>query len=324
MGQENPYDAEMYQANAAPTNSRLNGTIKSGFQTPKTLHGSVELIIPMLFWFKDIQIAIPSVAIPSGNRFIQVTLAQQNFLVGQEIRGDAVAGTIGVASVNTCELYVNNIFVNPEIHDIYIKRIGFNLIRIHKRQYAVQNQSANEILLSNFKFPIESICLAFQNTANVLNTNVDYGGASTGINHLDHWHYMSRVSRVDVTGNPITTYVDSQDYSVNNLTITSHGVVLYDNFPSLFYSSYIPFIKKSVTTPFDIGVHLVTFNVNTYEFQPSGHINLSRGREFYVSYNSTLVNTPISPTNPVYFIACAKAINFLLVSDGSCVLRYST
>jgi len=55
-------------------------------------------------------------------------------------------------------------------------------------------------------------------------------------------------------------------------------------------------------------------------YQPSGHLNISRARETYLKWNSTY----ISSTSPVDFIIVAVAINFLLITDGSAVLRYST
>ena len=326
VGQENASDAEFYQANVAPTNSRICGLYKDGYQTPKsTAHGNLEMFIPLLFWFnQDARLSIPSVSIPFGQRFIEITLAEQSELVGQELRGSAVAGTMGTVSVNTCELYVNNIFVNPEIHDIYIKRIGFNLIRVHRRQVTHLSISASDVLLNNFKWPIESFAVGFRPTDNELTSNTNYDGAGNGISHLDHWHYFSRVTRSDVTGNPVTCYADIQNESIDTITIRAHGIDIYNNFPGGFYNSYIPYQYSDLSTSDDIGVYQVLFNLYPGVYQPSGHINVSRAREFYVKYNSTNASTPISSANPVKMIASARAINFLLVSDGSAILRYST
>lgn len=327
VGQENPQHAEFYQASTAPTDSRICGLHKNGYQTPKdAAHGSIEMFIPLLFWFnRDPRLSIPSVSIPYGQRFITIDLASQNELVALEARGNSTGGTIGNVSVSTCELYVNNIFVNPEVHDIFIKRIGFNLIRVHRRQIARVSASNGEILLNNFKWPIESFYIGFRPTGNGLVTNTAFDGSGNGLNHLDHWHYFSRVTRNDVTGNPLTAYVDTQVRSINSMTVSAHGIDIYDNFPAAFYDSYIPFAYgDNIRTPTDIGAYMVTFNLYPGSYQPSGHINISRAREFYIKYKSEGMSTEISINNPVDVIASAKAINFLLVSDGSCVLRYST
>ncbi len=186
VGQENPSDAEFYQASIAPTSSRICGTYKSGFQTPQSAaHGSLEMFVPLLFWFnKDPRLAIPSVSIPFGQRFIEIDLAEQSLLVGQEVRVQQWQGTLGTVTVDTCELYVNNIFVNPEIHDIFIKRIGFNLIRVHRRQASRVNNTTGEVLLNNFKWPIEHFAFGFRPTGNGLSTNTNYDGSGNALNHF--------------------------------------------------------------------------------------------------------------------------------------------
>ena len=55
-------------------------------------------------------------------------------------------------------------------------------------------------------------------------------------------------------------------------------------------------------------------------YQPSGHLNVSRARETYLAWSSSYVGAQ----SAAQLIVVAVAINFLLVSDGSAVLRYST
>jgi hypothetical protein len=74
---------------------------------------------------RDVRLAVPSVAIPYGQRFIKVRLAAGNKLVNLVPRG-ANAGLYSDADVGgyltydnmlkSIELYINNLFVNPEIH----------------------------------------------------------------------------------------------------------------------------------------------------------------------------------------------------------------
>jgi hypothetical protein len=57
-------------------------------------------------------------------------------------------------------------------------------------------------------------------------------------------------------------------------------------------------------------------------------INVSRAREFYFKYYSSVINnkanngSPSVPSATLQIVA--SAINFLLISDGSAILRYST
>lgn len=48
-------------------------------------------------------------------------------------------GLITYPTVQSMSLYVNNIFTHPAVHDLYIKRIGFYLVRIHRRQKQAMN-----------------------------------------------------------------------------------------------------------------------------------------------------------------------------------------
>jgi hypothetical protein len=65
---------------------------------------------------------------------------------------------------------------------------------------------------------------------------------------------------------------------------------------------------------------MINFCLYPGTYQPSAHINISRAREFYIQYTSSIISTVVNGT----LIIVGIAINFLLVSDGSAVLRYST
>lgn len=129
--------------------------------------------IPLLFWFNnDPRLAIPSVSIPYGQRFIEFDFANANQIL-QHLHAynpalDAPGSNpVPVPDVSTCELWINNVFVNPEIHDIFIKRIGFSLIRVHRKQVIRVNKASDQLLLNQLKWPIETIYLGFRPTANV-------------------------------------------------------------------------------------------------------------------------------------------------------------
>jgi hypothetical protein len=48
-------------------------------------------------------------------------------------------------------------------------------------------------------------------------------------------------------------------------------------------------------------------------YQPSGHVNISRAREFYFLFNSATIGTVVPSVD---LVVVAIAINFLLISDG--------
>jgi hypothetical protein len=89
-----------------------------------------------------------------------------------------------------------------------------------------------------------------------------------------------------------------------------------------FYRDYMTYTYggPNINTPEDKGALMVNFCLYPGTYQPSGHMNLSRAREFFIQIASSYA----SASTPVDLIVMAAAINFLLISDGSAVLRYST
>lgn len=427
VGQEVPEEGFLSQPNwaasgVAPASitHRVKSQVCTGNQTPTAQKsGSLELFIPLLFWYnKDVRLAVPSVAIPFGQRFINLELASFAEMCGMYPRGASTfaspGGTLTEPSAGTLssiELYINNIFVNPDVHQIYIRRIGFSLIRVHRQQLYNANTSSQEVLLNNMKWPIEYLFVGMKIK--------DYHAGSTDTlkrTHLDKWHTFHQrgtgtynttgqsvykevaivtdggtlgiaisngeavvaltgtgtlavavaagdllvvdgllvtvttgaaaaaaVTGVSVARNngPAVTAsagiataarklvrqglqveTDTCTRTMTELTVKAHGISIYDRFPFAFFNGYAPYHYGGVqlNTPEDCGLAFVPFCLFPGTYQPSGHINVSRAREFYLNYESTVIDNSTEGT----LVIIASAINFLLISDGSAVLRYST
>jgi hypothetical protein len=339
MGQEQTKQAYYQYAQAAsgtaPGNSRATFGILNGHQTYKAQHPELELFVPLLFWFNtDASLSIPSVAIPYGQRYIKVDLATKEQLLRVIVNPDAPAGgtapVVTTPAISVCELYINNIFVQPDIHDIFIKRIGFSLVRVHRRQITNVNKSSDQILLQQLKWPIETIYCGLRPTANLTsNANVTTIGSQVSSLDpaMDDWHRFGQVSTSIVAGNVtagITSgYVlKSESNHVSTISVEAHGIQLYNNLPAQFFNSYIPYAYGgwNIVTPTDPGLFMITFNLYPGSYQPSGHINVSRAREFYFKYASTYITSTLTAD----LVVNASAINFLLISDGSAIMRYTT
>ena len=437
---------------------RIATTTHSGDQTPtgqKDVSVYKEMLIPLLFWnCNDVRLSVPSVAIPYGQRFIKCSLATGDKLCNLVPRGaggwtDAtIGGSLDYSNMlYNIVLYINNIFVNPEVHNIFIKRIGFTLIRVHRRQTLNADQSSAEVLLNQLKWPIETLFVGMK----IKNYNAS--DSATRRQFLNVWHKFSQVTltsraqqgwkagkttlksaaldlpngsttgptfnnatnsgvllrltdtaaaAVDVqtftgfatgdlvtfalstanapaipapvtvtyqvarvvngtaavssyleftatsesaaitfgTATPIvltlaatasvatqaaadlTSTVQVATKTVDTITISAHGIPIYNGLNSKFYNAYLPyhFGGANINTPEDIGAFMINFNLYPGTYQPSGHINVSRAREFYIAYTSSVISTSLVGT----LVVVASAINFLLISDGSAVLRYST
>jgi hypothetical protein len=364
---------------------------------------------------RDPRLSIPSVSIPYGQRYISVTLAAANLLL-QHLHAydpslDAPgSNTVATPDINTCELYINNIFVNPEIHDIFIKRIGFSLIRVHRQQTIRTNKASEQILLNNLKWPVETIYCGMRPTANtdVTSTTMltdwhrygemthstvvgggggDYPQMLGVFAALTNTGVSAQISGVSAAGRALDTVtaitglagasaptvaglnqylgfygfplMDPADFAdpaaptlvelntfwpavgvnatsttgvwggasmgdikyevcaptITDLSIQAHGVPLYNQIPATFFNSYIPYNYggSHIQTPDDCGVYMIPFNLYPGSYQPSGHVNISRAREFYFVFNSSKIGSTISQAD---LVVVAIAINFLLISDG--------
>jgi hypothetical protein len=366
--------------------SRKRLDVMNGPQTPKPMQAPLEIWNKLRFWFNDdVRLSVPSVAIPFGQRFITIDLTAAQNLVYEfpsiylektldqvdannnlqlrtktyspimqpsaiiqpsSTNGGAAGRTYGVEQI---ELYINNIFVNPEVHDIFIKRIGFSLIRVYRQQWQTTDSEAGEILLSQLKWPIEYMFVGMRPKWNInpQNTNI-----------WRDWHRLTRLVDATTTTNPympegrqelplamtiaegacvteipfcnIGSYINPvipEQYwlpvpTVDSMALTSHGIVIFDNYADQFFNSYMPFHYggTALCTPDDPGALFINMALFPRSYQPSGHLNVSRARETYIKWHSTYIST----TTPTELIIVGVALNFLLITDGSAVLRYST
>lgn len=310
--------------NPGSQNFREGKQIFNGPQTLKNVQGEVELWVPLLFWFnQDPALSIPSVAVPYGQRFIDVTLERIENLAECVTYAPGRSPVFVTPEIKKFELWINNIFISPEIHDIFIKRIGFSLVRVYRHQKFRLIIKDDDVLLNELKWPIETIYLGV-----VPNENKE---------SLQNWYKFHKVIKNTYTtpvaypnpipmGPNIVGFVETEweecEAIFKTISVHSHGIPLYPELPATFYNSYIPwkYGKFNIETPDDCGAYMITFNLYPGTYQPSGHINISRSREFHISYTSDLINKNYG----VELQMCGIALNFLLISDGSLVMRYST
>lgn len=109
--------------------------------------------------------------------------------------------------------------------------------------------------------------------------------------------------------------------SIDTIQVKAYEITIYKETSESFYNSYLPYrFGTFMNTPEGRGWYMLNFNFLPGEHQPSGHINLSKAREFYIKYTSSTINK----NNLANMVVLTDAINFLLVKNGTCVLRYTT
>uniref|UniRef100_K3X3E3 Major capsid protein N-terminal domain-containing protein n=1 Tax=Globisporangium ultimum (strain ATCC 200006 / CBS 805.95 / DAOM BR144) TaxID=431595 RepID=K3X3E3_GLOUD len=176
MGQESPLKAvaglqEDSDSNA-PITMHTRTEVYNGYQTFKESHEDLNLWIPLLFWFDtDARLAFPSVSVPYGQRFVSFKLTEAANIYHAIINPGATTAisvpTLSIPQIATFDLYINNMFVLPEVHDIFIDRVAFTLVRVRRRQQQNLNKSSDNIHLQALKWPIETLMFGFQPTVNL-------------------------------------------------------------------------------------------------------------------------------------------------------------
>lgn len=296
----------------------------SGPQTFKEVQPTLDLWIPLLFWFKDTHSALPSFLIPFGQTDIEIELESESNIVAYADYGAPATGPVyNPPSITKCELYMNNVYIDKAMYKIYQARYKFQLVRITKThiQKSIRNPD-DTIWLQKLKYPIECMYIGFRPIVN-------YATSYT-------WYRNAICTEAEYKV-PIVTPGDTLEYNVaiavletpviELLGLKLYSNTLYDMNPPGFYNSYIPYQYGTVKSPRDIGWYMMNFNFYPGEFQPSGYINASVGRELYLSYKSasdTNGNTYIRANNPADLIVVADCINFMMFENRSAALKFST
>lgn len=202
IGQEVPDTA--YVTND-PTNDlfREYKTIGSGNQTLKYSHDAVDITIPLLFWFQNLRNALPT--LPWGHLQIRVTLAPITDIIASANSGGG--GLYNPPTIQFCNLYSNQLFIDPTVFSIFKKKFVFSIIRSHRSHKQVikaSNEQEYEIKLNNLKWPTEALYIAFRPRENLTLSQ--------------YWHKNTKLTQTFYR-----TPVVSKDFStVINITMASY------------------------------------------------------------------------------------------------------
>jgi hypothetical protein len=339
MGQDNGSMAQCAvpdtTISTTPVVRNTRTQVYDGYQTYKQSHDDLNLWIPLLFWFNtDARLAFPSVAVPYGQRFATFRLTQASNIYRAIINPAAstaiVSPTLSTPQISTFDLYINNLFLLPEVHEIFIDRVAFTLVRVHRRQTQNLNKSSDRIHLVQLKWPVEDIKFGFQLVANTTapaTNSTRESQASVVAPNMEDWHRFGAVTNstlaaASVTGATTKLNVKYEAGHITKLRLQAHGVDLFGEFPAEFFNRYLPYQYGGarVVAPTDPGLYFYTFALHPHTYQPSGHFNCSRARELYLEYTSSAITSSAAAN----FVVQATALNFLLISEGSASLRYST
>lgn len=317
---------------------------RDGPQTPKLYQEEFDLFIPLQFWLcRDAAHALLNDLIPNTQRTVTIELAALDQIVQALVPGTSQNPLVPVGLTPVplpftklaieADLYVNGLYTNPEIHDIFASRIGFSLLRVHRRQVNQLQSASDQFLLDQLKFPAEYLVVGLRDRTNV--------------NDFDRWWMMgTRKVRTDTNKLVVPAMIWNTQLQVcqlvcreateattlesftNTLGVTAHGIEIFPQLPAAFYNAYMPirYAENSmVVSPVDTSAFLVNFCLYPGKFNPSGYYNLSAGRELYINYSlkpSSNLGADIQPGQAEMVISMS-ALNFLMRKGDKIHLRYA-
>ncbi len=322
MGQELPFVGTLISDPINDEHKELR-YITNGFQTLKKEHPKLELVIPLLFWFnRDSRLAFPNHLKPFGQIKVRIELEESEKLMNSiDVVNDEYHQTFDMPRIENCTLYTKHIYMNTDIQDIFISKLGFNLIRTYKKVEKTLLYNRDRISIQELKFPVENLYIFFRPEIN-----------ETGIDNFHTWN-INAIPNLTFIKTPVIYNVASVDtlgvnnikyYNeipiVNSIRFEGNNSATYGTQPILFYDGYLPYISTDKIMSNNNNIYYLPFNIYPNEYQPSGYLNLSKIRELYIEYTSSVIET----YKPVKMYIYATTLNFLLLSSNSATLKYMT
>jgi hypothetical protein len=295
--------------------------IKNGPQTLKKVQPMQELFVPLLFWFTDSKYAMMNNNIPTLQSYIEFDFGTRaDMTYCDNVSGDN--GKLYVQpTIEECALYVKHIFVCPDILEIFINRTGFSLIRTHRSQQLIVNNSYADVVLDKFKWPTEVFYMSFRPMENLNNENSMETWYLNNKLTLKNVKYPVIFGAADVLGQVDAYYYEKQNI-IHSLCMGCNEISIYENISSPFFNAYLPYkhSKTNYMSADDTGSFMMNFYLDTdLTYQPNGYLNLSKTSNLSFSYHSHHISSEF----PCQLTVSSKSINFLLLDENKCKLYYT-
>jgi hypothetical protein len=332
MGQQEVREASYFGNNYTGVLSYRDGP-----QTMKLYQPAFEVIVPLDFWFcRDASRALLNDLIPNGQRTVTVKFAPIDQIVAAFLPDGITAGQYVPTPLPfqrlqiDCELFVNSIYVNPEIHQVFSSRIGMSLIRVHRRQATQLQHAEGAVLLDQLKYPAEFLTVGVRMRSNTRDFDGWWVmGAPAVRNNTSRLFVATTIWNTTLGGVELVAREafdsGSNTPMVESLGIAIQGVDVFPSMPAPFFNAYLPIRypeTSGVVAPADSSAYLFPFCVYPGRYEPSGHFNLSTTREVYLKYALTAPFRNIGP-GEAEVVVSMSALNFLVRRGDSLALQYA-
>ncbi len=288
-----------------------------GAQTFKQTQDTVEMMIPLLFWFNNLKTPLPNYMLTQGTTQIEVEFESSDLLIS--VYNGGGGGGYNLPVMSTCDLYLNHLYVDTVVMDMFKKYFKFQLIRTDQWFIEEIKNNSGSLYLQKFRGLIECLYIGFRPKSNYL----------VGKKWYKNLYLTTSSVNIPVVDEVLTIGYNQANYyneysMIKNVGITLNGNVINTYMPGIHYSTYVPFIR-GVKTPKE-GWLSFCYNQNQDVYQPSGHLSTLTIREMYLNYEGNVVSgvDVIRSDNPANVIGYAECLNFLIVDDkGGAILKYT-
>lgn len=360
--------------------------ITNGLQTPKDTQPEFSIIYPYKFdWCERPESSLPLMFTQDNLREVRSTLAQQSqcvfttYPILAEVSGPS-AGTgtvndpystpVGVFALNpiiennvrvdttdffhTAVMYVNFMYIDSLVHDVFLNRAMFNIIRVHTTQITSVTAVDEPIELPSLKYALEYLLFGFRTAPNELMEIGTYGSVNAYASNWNKFGTVKLASYVQSTAftaqSGASTYFRTEaSQSGNNVIgpqtytyfvhapiaekiqfiIQNYYLVLsltLEGFPVEFFDSYTPFRmgEYPINGPTSPGFCMLTFSLKPGDKAPRGYLNASIADEIYIQPYCPILGMSEEEggINTAELVAVGKAINVLYIDMDVIALRF--
>jgi hypothetical protein len=305
----------------------------NGFQTPKTFHENIELVIPLNFFFtNDPSTALYNKLIPESRREVEVTLAKLSDIVQCLDRTTLEPIALPIESLEfEAVLFTNNLYVNSEIDDIYASRINYRTVKVKKEYTKTLISESGTIPLSHLKGPIETLYVGFRD--------------KTNSSDFDNWHQFGKVRTLENANKimmpalqhtikdgeevPHLVALNGKEFEytesmLSNFDIQSSGISLFPTTNTKFFRNYFPqrYVNKSnLVSNKDSSAYAIPCCLFPEYEKTNGCYYASANKEFKILYDN---ETNISNNNHAEVIIVATCLAVLTRdNEGNSVLKFT-
>jgi len=248
----------------------------SGNQTLKSNHESVDLFIPLIFWFNDIKHALPMFPYNSSC-FIEVELSPLDDIVSFLNKSNS---EYNKPTIEVGNLYVNNITIPTEITKLLKNQIS--IVRTHYKQTIELDKPHQEIEINQKR--LENLYVSFTPNDNSTNSQMWHKNLVLKSNKIK----VPVIKDDQISIGHMTYY--SNKPTIDNITLKCGDLDIYNSFHENFFNSYTPYIfGDSVNTP-DDGWYMINSNIKPNQHQPSGIFPVNKNHPLKLSYISSFID----------------------------------